>query len=105
MPNLAGSCNASGDRTPGTHAADLIPRSSNPAPLCTNRGPDTFTDSLFTLQGVDNIVPATHLLRAICVMANAALAKVEDLFVGIYEVAAKGGRPSIDKPIGLCADG
>ena len=37
------------------------------------RGPDTFTESLFTVKKLDDFVPATHALRAIPVMVNEAL--------------------------------
>lgn len=59
------------------------------------RGPDTFTESLFTVKKLDEFVPAAHPLRAIRVMVNEALEGLEDLFAGMYEDAAKGGRPSI----------
>jgi transposase len=59
------------------------------------RGPDTFTESLFSVKKLDDFVPATHPLRSIRVMANEALEKLEDLFAGMYEDASKGGRPSI----------
>ena len=59
------------------------------------RGPDTFSESLFTLKKLDDFVPAAHPLRAIRVMVNEALERLEDLFVDMYEDASKGGRPSI----------
>jgi transposase len=59
------------------------------------RGPDTFTESLFTVKKLDDFVPATHPLRTIRVMVNEVLEKLEDLFAGMYEDASKGGRPSI----------
>ena len=59
------------------------------------RGPDTFTESLFSIKKLDDFVPASHPLRAIRAMVNEALEKLEDLFAGMYEDAAKGGRPSI----------
>lgn len=59
------------------------------------RGPDTFTESLFSIKKLDDFVPATHPLRAIRAMVNDALSQLEDLFAGMYEDAAKGGRPSI----------
>lgn len=59
------------------------------------RGADTFTESLFTMRKLEDFVPAAHPLRAIRVMANAALAKLAPLFAGMYEAEAKGGRPSI----------
>lgn len=59
------------------------------------RGPDTFTENLFSLKKLDDFVPATHPLRAIRAMVNDALSQLEDLFAGMYEDASKGGRPSI----------
>ena len=59
------------------------------------RGPDTFSESLFTVKKLDDFVPATHPLRTIRVMVNEVLEKLEDLFAGMYEDASKGGRPSI----------
>jgi transposase len=59
------------------------------------RGPDTFTESLFSIKKLEDFVPATHPLRAIRAMVNDALSQLEDLFAGMYEDAAKGGRPSI----------
>jgi transposase len=59
------------------------------------RGADTFTESLFTLRKLEDFVPADHPLRAIRKMANAALAKMSDLFAGMYEADVKGGRPSV----------
>lgn len=59
------------------------------------RGPDAFSENLFTLKKLDDFVPASHPLRAIRVMFNEALEKLEDLFADMYEDASKGGRPSI----------
>lgn len=59
------------------------------------RGPDTFTESLFTLRKLEDFVPADHPLRPIRQMVNAALVKMDALFSGMYEPDAKGGRPSI----------
>ena len=59
------------------------------------RGPDTFTESLFSIKKLDDFVPASHPLRAIRAMVNEALEGLEDLFAGMYEDACKGGRPSI----------
>lgn len=36
-------------------------------------GPDTFTESLFTLRKLEDFVPADHPLRPIRQMVNAAL--------------------------------
>lgn len=59
------------------------------------RGSDTFTESLFSVKKLDDLVPATHPLQAIRAMVNDALSGLEDLFAGMYEDASKGGRPSI----------
>jgi len=59
------------------------------------RGADTFTESLFTMRHLDDFVPANHPLRAIRLMVNAALVKMDALLGGMYEADIKGGRPSI----------
>jgi transposase len=59
------------------------------------RGPDTFTESLFSIKKLDDFVPTSHPLRDIRVMVNQALDKLEDLFASMYENPIKGGRPSI----------
>ncbi|WP_213763544.1 transposase [Caballeronia sp. dw_19] len=59
------------------------------------RGADTFAENLFTLRKLEDFVPADHPLRSIRKMANAALAKMDRLFAGMYEADIKGGRPSI----------
>ena len=59
------------------------------------RGPDSFTEGLFTLRRLDDFVPATHPLRRIRLMANETLAKMDVLFAQMYEADIKGGRPSI----------
>ncbi len=59
------------------------------------RGPDTFTEGLFTMHRLDDFVPAHHPLRRIRVMANEALAKMDGLFAAMYEADIRGGRPSI----------
>jgi transposase len=59
------------------------------------RGPDTFTEGLFTIRRLDDFVPADHPLRRIRVMVNEALAKMDELFSRMYEADIKGGRPSI----------
>ena len=59
------------------------------------RGADTFTESLFTMQKLEDFVPAEHPLRPIRQMVNAALVKMDALFSGMYEADIKGGRPSI----------
>ena len=59
------------------------------------RGADTFTESLFSMRKLDDFIPQSHPLRAIRVMANEALAKMDRLFADMYEADIKGGRPSI----------
>ena len=59
------------------------------------RGADTFTESLFTMQKLEDFVPADHPLRPIRQMVNAALVKMDALFSRMYEADIKGGRPSI----------
>lgn len=59
------------------------------------RGPDTFTEKLFTLKKLEDFVPPGHPLRPVRAMVNEALAKMEDLLAGMYAEASRGGRPSI----------
>lgn len=59
------------------------------------RGADTFTERLFSIQRLEDLVPAEHPLRAIRTIVNAALVKMDGLFAGMYEADIKGGRPSI----------
>ncbi|SFH05921.1 transposase, IS4 family [Duganella sp. CF458] len=59
------------------------------------RGADTFTESLFTMRKLEDFIPAGHPLRAIRIMANTALEKMNGLFSEMYEADIKGGRPSI----------
>src|SRR6218665_2796328 len=59
------------------------------------RGPDTFTEGLFTMRRLDDFVPAGHPLRRIRVMVNEALAKMDGLFSRMYEADIKAGRPGI----------
>ena len=59
------------------------------------RGADTFTESLFTMRHLDDFVPATHPLRPIKQMVNAALLKMDALLGRMYAADIKGGRPSI----------
>lgn len=59
------------------------------------RGADTFTESLFSVRKLEDFVPASHPLRPIRKMVNAALAKMDALFSRMYEADIKGGRPSI----------
>ena len=59
------------------------------------RGPDTFTESLFTMRKLEDFIPANHPLRAIREMAKSALEKMNGLCTEMYEADIKGGRPSI----------
>lgn len=59
------------------------------------RGADTFTESLFTMRHLDDFVPASHPLRPIKQMVNAALLKMDALLGRMYAADIKGGRPSI----------
>ena len=59
------------------------------------RGADTFTESLFTIRRLDDLVPAKHPLRQIGLLANEALAEMDVLFSRMYEADIQGGRPSI----------
>ena len=59
------------------------------------RGADTFTESLFTMRGLDDFVPENHPLRPVREMVNLALKNIEPLLSGMYAADIKGGRPSI----------
>jgi transposase len=59
------------------------------------RGADTFTESLFTMRRLDDLVPDNHPLRAVRRTVNLALKNIEPLLSGMYAVDIKGGRPSI----------
>jgi len=59
------------------------------------RGADTFNESLFTLNHLEDFIPADYPLRSIRTMVNEALSKMGPLFARIYESDYKGGRPSI----------
>ena len=59
------------------------------------RGPDSFTEGLFSLRRLDDFIPATHPLRRIRLMANETLATMDVLFAKMYEADIRGGRPSI----------
>ena len=59
------------------------------------RGPDMFTEGLFTMHRLDGFVPANHPLRRARVMVNEALAKIDELFSRMYESDIKAGRPRI----------
>jgi transposase len=59
------------------------------------RGPDGFTESMFTVLKLDDFVPKDHPLRPIRTWLNDALKRMDDVFAQMYEVDVKGGRPSI----------
>ncbi len=59
------------------------------------RGPDGFTESMFTVLKLDDFVPKDHPLRPIRAWLNDALKRMDDVFARMYEADAKGGRPSI----------
>lgn len=56
------------------------------------RGADVLQEPLFTVQKLDDFVPADHPLRAIREMLNAALKEMDSLFAKMY---AADGRDSI----------
>jgi transposase len=56
---------------------------------------DTLAENLFTLRKLEDLVPTDNPLRSIRKTANAALAKMDRLFAGMYEAEIKNGRPSI----------
>ena len=59
------------------------------------RGSDLYTEGLFTMQRLDDFVPANHPLRRIREMVNEALARMDELLSQLYEADVKGGRPSV----------
>ena len=59
------------------------------------RGADTFTESLFTMRGLDDFVPENHPLRPVRRTVNLALKNIEPRLSGMYAADLKGGRPSI----------
>ena len=59
------------------------------------RGTDTFTESLFIVQQLEDFVPSNHPLRAIREMVNGILTEMDPLFSRMYAAEHKGGRPSI----------
>ena len=58
------------------------------------RGEDTLTEQLFSIQRLEDLVPADRPLRPFRAIANAALIKMHALLAGMYEADIKGGRPS-----------
>jgi hypothetical protein len=59
------------------------------------RGADTFTESLFTMRRLDDLVSDNHPLRTVRKMVNLALKNIKPLLSGMYAADIKGGRPSI----------
>lgn len=59
------------------------------------RGPDGFTESMFTVLKLDDFVPKDHPLRPIRTWLNDVLKRMDDVFARMYEADVKGGRPSI----------
>ena len=59
------------------------------------RGPDSYTENLFSSVKLDDFVPANHPLRPIRTWVNEALATMDERFSAMYEADIKGGRPSI----------
>lgn len=56
------------------------------------RGSDAMQESLFTVAKLDDFVPSDHPLRAVQILINEALGRLNGLFNGIY---ADSGRESI----------
>jgi transposase len=56
------------------------------------RGADVMQESFFTVRRLEDFVPADHPLRAIRLLVNEALVRMNSLFDGIY---AASGRDSI----------
>ena len=59
------------------------------------RGADTFTESPFTLHGLEDFIPGNHALRPVRQMVNKALVKMDALFAGMYEASIWDGLPNI----------
>jgi hypothetical protein len=53
------------------------------------RGPDGFTESMFTVLKLDDFVLKDHPLRPILTWLNNALKRMDDVFARTYEVDAK----------------
>ena len=50
---------------------------------------------MFTVKRLDEFIPANHPLRPVRELVDEALRRLDRLFVGMYEPAHKGSRPSI----------
>lgn len=59
------------------------------------RGADGYNKSLFSTVRLEEFVPQAHPLRQVRIWLNEALSKMDAKFSAMYEVEAKGGRPSI----------
>ena len=59
------------------------------------RGADIFAKQLFSIQRLEDLVPADHPLRPIRAIVNAAMVKMNALLAGMYEADIKGERPSV----------
>lgn len=59
------------------------------------RGADGYNESLFSTVRPEEFVPQAHPLRHIRTWLNEVLSKMDAKFSAMYEVDAKGGRPSI----------
>lgn len=59
------------------------------------RGADGYNKSLFSTMRLEEFVPQAHPLRQVRIWLNEALSKMDAKFSAMYEVEAKGGRPSI----------
>ncbi len=59
------------------------------------RGADGYNESLFSTVRLEELVPQAHPLRQVRIWLNEALSKMDAKFSAMYEVDAKGGRPSI----------
>ncbi|VVE03448.1 transposase [Pandoraea terrae] len=58
-------------------------------------GPDSYTESMFTMSKLDDFVPANHPLRPIRQWLNETLVSMDSVFARMCERDVKGGRPSI----------
>ncbi len=52
------------------------------------RGPDGFTESMFTVLKLDDFVPKDHPLRPIRSWLNDTLKRMDDVFARMYEADA-----------------
>ena len=59
------------------------------------RAPDTYTESLFTMSKLEDVIPQSHPLRLIRKMVNEAVAHLEGFLTSMYAARSQGGRPAI----------